>query len=43
MLLSSKSAFYRFEEYNPENGYPTRDTLEKMNLAKVADALEKKE
>jgi aldehyde:ferredoxin oxidoreductase len=37
-----KTRFYKFEGYNPENGYPTRDTLKKMNLGKVADALEKK-
>ena len=37
-----KTRFYKFEGYNPENGYPTRETLEKMNLRKVADALEKK-
>jgi aldehyde:ferredoxin oxidoreductase len=37
-----KTRFYKFEGYNPEDGYPTRDTLEKMNLAKVADALKKK-
>ncbi len=37
-----KTKFYKFEGYNPENGCPTRDTLEKMNLGRVADALEKK-
>ncbi len=37
-----KTKFYKFEGYNPENGYPTRTTMEKMNLGKVADALEKK-
>lgn len=37
-----KTKFYKFEGYNPENGYPTQDTLEKMNLGKVADALKKK-
>ena len=36
-----KSRFYAFEGYNPENGYPKRDTLEKMNLKSVADQLEK--
>ncbi len=37
-----KTRFYRFEGCNPENGYPTRETLEKMNLRKVADALQRK-
>jgi aldehyde:ferredoxin oxidoreductase len=37
-----KTRFYKFEGYNPENGYPTRGTLEKMNLKKVADLLESK-
>jgi len=37
-----KTRFYKFEGYNPDNGYPTRATLEEMNLPKVADALEKK-
>ncbi len=37
-----KTRFYKFEGYNPENGYPTRDTLEKMNMGKVADLLEKR-
>ena len=36
-----KSKFYAFEGYNPENGFPKRDTLEKMNMKKVADQLEK--
>ena len=34
-----KTKFYKFEGYNAENGYPTRATLEKMNLRKVADTL----
>ncbi len=34
-----KTRFYKFEGYNPENGYPTRETLEKMGLRKVADLL----
>jgi aldehyde:ferredoxin oxidoreductase len=38
-----KTRFYKFEGYNSENGYPTGDTLEKMNLGKVADALKKKD
>jgi aldehyde:ferredoxin oxidoreductase len=37
-----KTKFYKFEGYNPENGYPTRETLEDMNLKKVADLLEKR-
>ena len=35
-----KTKFYKFEGYNPENGYPTRETLEGMNLKRVADTLE---
>jgi aldehyde:ferredoxin oxidoreductase len=35
-----KSKFYKFEGYNPANGYPTRETLEKMNLKRVADLLQ---
>jgi hypothetical protein len=27
--------------YNPENGFPTRTTLDKMGLKKVADLLQK--
>jgi aldehyde:ferredoxin oxidoreductase len=37
-----KTRFYKFEGYNPENGYPTRETLEKMGLKKVADLLQSK-
>jgi aldehyde:ferredoxin oxidoreductase len=37
-----KTRFYKFEGYNPENGYPTRETLEGMNLKRVADTLESK-
>ncbi|MBN1570640.1 MAG: hypothetical protein JXA73_22545 [Acidobacteria bacterium] len=37
-----KTRFYKFEGYNPENGWPTRETLEKMNLKKVADTLQSK-
>ena len=36
-----KTRFYKFEGYNPENGYPTRATLEKMGMKKVADLLQK--
>jgi hypothetical protein len=38
-----KTGFYKFEGYNSENGYPTRATLEKMNLQQVGDLLQKKE
>ena len=37
-----KTKFYKFEGYNPDNGYPTRKTLEKMGLKKVADLLKKR-
>ena len=37
-----KTRFYKFEGYNPENGYPTRDTLEGMGMKKVANLLEKR-
>jgi aldehyde:ferredoxin oxidoreductase len=37
-----KTRFYKFEGYNPDNGYPKRDTLEKMGLKKVADTLQAK-
>ena len=37
-----KTRFYKFEGYNPENGYPTRATLEKMGMNKVADVLQSK-
>jgi len=36
-----KTRFFKFEGYNPGNGYPMRETLEKMNLKKVADMFEK--
>ena len=36
-----KTRFYKFEGYNPENGYPTKKTLEEMGLNKVADVLKK--
>ena len=35
-----KTKFYKFEGYNPDNGYPKRDTLEKAGLKKVADLLQ---
>lgn len=37
-----KTKFYKFEGYNPENGYPTRDTLEDMGLKSVAKLLKKR-
>ncbi len=37
-----KTRFYKFEGYNPESGYPTRATLEKMGLKKVADLMQSK-
>ncbi len=37
-----KTKFYKFEGYNPDNGYPTRKTLEGMNMKNVADLLEKR-
>ncbi len=37
-----KTRFYKFEGYG-ENGYPTRATLEKMNMKKLADTLQSKD
>jgi len=37
-----KTRFYKSEGYNPDNGYPTRATLEKMGLKRVADTLQSK-
>ena len=37
-----KTRFYKFEGFNPDSGSPTRATLEKMNLRKVADTLQSK-
>ena len=37
-----KTRFYKFEGYNPENGWPTRNTLEGMGLKRVADTMESK-
>jgi aldehyde:ferredoxin oxidoreductase len=37
-----KARFYKFEGYNPETSYPTRATLEKMNMKKVADVMQSK-
>ena len=36
-----KSKFYKFEGYG-ENGFPTRATLEKMNMKKLADTMQAK-
>ena len=37
-----KTRFYKFEGFNPETGYPTKETLDKMKLPKVAAALKSK-
>jgi aldehyde:ferredoxin oxidoreductase len=37
-----KTRFYKFEGYDPKTGIATRETLEKMGMKKVADALQKK-
>ena len=29
-----KTRFYKFEGYNPDNGYPTRAALDKMGMKK---------
>jgi aldehyde:ferredoxin oxidoreductase len=34
-----KTAFYRFEGWDPHTGHPKRSTLEKLGLARVADVL----
>ena len=34
-----KSIFYRLEGWDPKSGWPTRNTLEKLDLSFVADAL----
>jgi aldehyde:ferredoxin oxidoreductase len=36
-----KTRFYKFEGYNPDNGFPTEATLAKMNMPKVAETLKK--
>jgi len=36
-----KTNFYKVEGWDPETGWPTRETLEDMGLRKVADTLEK--
>jgi aldehyde:ferredoxin oxidoreductase len=35
-----KTLFYELEGWDPQTGYPTRSTLEKLDLGYVADALE---
>ena len=37
-----KTKFYEFEGFNTANGWPKRETLENMNLKKVADCMQKK-
>jgi aldehyde:ferredoxin oxidoreductase len=37
-----KTKFYDFEGFNTSNGWPKRETLEKLGLKKVADALQSK-
>ena len=37
-----KERFYKFEGWNPDNSYPTRATLEKMDMKNVADVLQSK-
>ena len=37
-----KTKFYAFEGFNTESGWPTRKTLEDMDLKKVADLMQKK-
>ena len=37
-----KTRFYKFEGWNPDNSYPTRATLEKMDMKNVADVLQSK-
>lgn len=36
-----KTLFYKLEGWDPASGWPTRDTLEKLDLGNVADELEK--
>jgi aldehyde:ferredoxin oxidoreductase len=35
-----KTAFYRFEGWDPGTGYPARKTLEDLGMRQVADVLE---
>jgi aldehyde:ferredoxin oxidoreductase len=37
-----KAAFYRVEGWDAQTGHPTRQTLGKLGLSRVADVLEKK-
>ncbi len=36
-----KSLFFKLEGWDVKSGWPTRDTLTKLDLANVADELEK--
>jgi aldehyde:ferredoxin oxidoreductase len=36
-----KTVFYRLEGWDPASGWPTRQTLEKMDMSFVADELQK--
>jgi aldehyde:ferredoxin oxidoreductase len=36
-----KTRFYQLEGWDPDTGYPTRNTLKSLNLRYVADELEK--
>lgn len=36
-----KTHYYKFEGWDPDTGWPTRNTLEDLGLKKVADTLEK--
>jgi aldehyde:ferredoxin oxidoreductase len=37
-----KTKFYNFEGYNPENGWPKRETLEELGLEKLANTMKSK-
>jgi aldehyde:ferredoxin oxidoreductase len=37
-----KTKFYNFEGYNPENGWPKRETLEELGLSKLANTMKSK-
>jgi aldehyde:ferredoxin oxidoreductase len=37
-----KTKFYEFEGFSADNGWPTRETLERMNLKRVADTMGKR-
>ena len=38
-----KTKFYALEGFSTETGWPTRKTLEEMELKKVADVLQRKD